>query len=44
MSSLSDLGYNILGLVQGIFDSFTTFFESLFRGYGYIKPGDIIPL
>lgn len=36
MSSLSTLGYNLLGLVQDIFDSFTTFFENLI-------PGDITP-
>ncbi|CAB0661528.1 hypothetical protein FRC0316_01930 [Corynebacterium diphtheriae] len=36
MSSLSSFGYNLLSLVQDIFDSFLEFFENLF-------PGKIIP-
>lgn len=29
MSSLSSLGYNLLYLVEDLFDSFVTFFENL---------------
>ncbi|CAB0825603.1 hypothetical protein FRC0290_01944 [Corynebacterium diphtheriae] len=29
MSSLSSLGYNLLSLVEEIFESFVTFFENL---------------